>query len=124
MPITRRVTLLPYAIGAVLVAALVGCAKPHVVDEFKISDYELDCDSLNREILKAETHKDAAGKASYDLTTQTVVSAILLPPMWLLVPPALMMESANDSHISDAKEAAIARLAHLREIYQEKDCPT
>ena len=123
MPITRRVTLLPYAIGAVLVAALVGCAKPHVVDEFKISDYELDCDSLNREILKAETHKDAAGKENYDDTSQAVMYGVFLPPMWLLVPPILMVESANNSHISDAKEAAITRLAHLRELYQEKDCP-
>lgn len=122
MPVIRRITLLLYAIGAVLAAALIGCAKPHVVDELKISDYELNCDSLNREILKAETHKEAAGEENYDATSQLVVNGILLPPMWLLIPPVLMVESADNSHISDAKKAAIKRISHLQELYREKGC--
>ena len=95
----------------VTAAFLSGCATPHVVDEKKISDKDLSCDSLVQEIAEAKRFEKEA-RDEKGVTGRNVVSGIFF---W----PAIV---GTYSNADDAIEAAEERQRHLEALYKEKVC--
>ncbi len=96
---------------AVSLAALAGCASPHVVDETKVTDDQLGCGDLLAEIKKAEKFEKQARKEKG--VTGTNAAAVIF--FW----PALL---ATYSNVEEAVEAAQERQTHLEQIYRKKEC--
>lgn len=95
----------------VAVVCLSGCATPHVVDEKKLSDTDLRCNSLILEIAEAKRFEREAREAK-GVTGTNVAAAILF---W----PALL---GTYSNADDAIEAAQNRQRHLEALHKEKKC--
>ena len=108
--------------AAAVFAALAGCATPHVVDEIKISDRDLNCDALDSEIRKSREHWRTAENERESTTASVVFNGILFPPMFLFLPASIALDSASNSNIEEAKNAANKREAHLRDLYNKKKC--
>ncbi len=95
----------------VTIAFLSGCASPHVVDERKMSDKDLSCDSLVQEIAEAKRFEKEA-RDEKGVTGTNVVAAVFF---W----PAIV---GTYSNANDAIEAAKERQHHLEALYKEKEC--
>ena len=95
----------------VTVAFLSGCATPHVVDEKKISDKDLSCNSLVQEISEAKRFEEKA-RDEKGVTGTNVVAGLFF---W----PAIAATYAN---ANEAIEAANERQRHLEALYKEKGC--
>lgn len=117
-----------YLAGAALFSVLSGCATPHVVDEMKISDQDLDCNALLREIISARKYEnlaDIAKKEANDdsFTSGVVIPGLFFPPLWALLPVSIALDGAQTSNIDEAQTAALDRQRHLQKLYNEKTCP-
>jgi len=99
------------AVFIVMIFFVSGCATPHVVDEKKISDKDLSCDSLVSEIAEAKRfEKEACDEKG--VTGTNVVAAIFF---W----PAIVGTYSNaDEAIAAAKE----RQRHLEALHKENGC--
>ena len=99
------------AILFVTIAFLSGCASPHVVDEKRISDKDLSCNSLIQEITEAKRFEKEA-RDEKGVTGTNVVAAVFF---W----PAIV---GTYSNADDAIEAAEERQHHLETLYKENGC--
>ena len=89
----------------------VGCATPHVVQESKLSDKNLDCEDLEDEIVRAEKFEEKARDEKG--VTGTNAAAVIF--FW----PALIATYAN---AGEAIDAAQERIVHLQKLHRKKDC--
>ena len=95
----------------IAIAFWAGCASPHVVDEKKLSDKDLSCNSLIQEIAEAKRFEKEA-RDEKGVTGTNVVAAVFF---W----PAIV---GTYSNANDAIEAAKERQHHLEALYKEKGC--
>ena len=95
----------------IAIAFLSGCATPRVVDERKISDKDLSCDGIAKEIADAERFEREARKEK-GVTGTNVAAAIFF---W----PAII---GTYSNANDAIEAAEERQRHLEVLHKAKGC--
>lgn len=93
------------------VAALVGCASPHVVETTRTSDANLSCTQLDIEMKEADRFKTDAQREKG--MTGTNVAAVLF--FW----PAMIGTYAN---ANEAIEAANTRKTNLMRLYEKKGC--
>ena len=98
-------------LAAATLAALAGCATPHVVQPSKITDSALSCNLLNSEMAEADRFRADAVKEKG--VTGTNVAAVVF--FW----PAMI---GTYSNANDAIAAADARKTNLMAIYKEKRC--
>ena len=107
----KEKTMKKLAIFFVTIGFLSGCATPHVVDEKKMSDKDLSCDSLVQEIAEAKRFEKEA-RDEKGVTGTNVVAAVFF---W----PAIV---GTYSNANDAIEAAKERQHHLEALHKEKEC--
>lgn len=91
--------------------ALGACANPHVVEVTRISDADLTCDQIEREIAVAEQYRrDAQDEKG---VTGTNVAAVLF--FW----PGLI---ATHQNVGEATRAADDRKRYLMDLYAAQGC--
>lgn len=93
------------------VAAITGCASPHVVETTRTSDANLNCSQIDAEMKEADRFRSDAQKEKG--MTGTNVAAVLF--FW----PAMIGTYAN---ANEAIEAANTRKANLMRMYEKKGC--
>ena len=79
----KKKTMKKLTIFFVTLGFLSGCATPHVVDEKKMSDKDLSCDSLVQEIAEAKRFEKEARdeKSTKAVFSGPPLSALTLMPM-------------------------------------------
>lgn len=90
---------------------LQGCATPHVVEVNKVTDTQLSCQQLLKEIDEAKQFEKKA-RDERKVTGKNVAAAVLF---W----PALL---GTYSNTEEAIDAARERQKNLTDLYQRKSC--
>ena len=98
---------------AIFVSGCAGSASHKVLTANEKNDSKLDCQGLDREIVKAQAVIDGVNKDKEDISGADVIDGVLWFPFNLI---------AKNNNYNNALEAADKRIARLNEIKKEKNC--